>query len=136
MLLTRRLDFCASHRLERADWDPERNRAVFGPELGGGEFGHNYRLEVTVSGIPDPETGMVIDLKQLKEVLVEQIEERFDHRNLNRDTPYFRDRAPTPENFACLIFELLEPALPPGLLHGVRLYATDDCFVDVIRGAA
>ena len=135
MRLTRRLDFCASHRLERSDWEPERNRTVFGPEPGTGEFGHNYRLEVTVGGVPDPETGMVIDLKWLKQVLVEEVEERFDHRNLNDDTSFFRDRAPTPEQFALLIFELLERALPDGLLHQVRLSPAEDCFVDVTRDA-
>ena len=135
MRLTRRLDFCASHRLERADWDPGRNRAAFGPEAGTGEFGHNYRLEVTVECVPDSETGMVIDLKRLKRVLVEEIEDRFDHRNLNDDTPFFRDRAPTPEQFALVIFELLERALPAGLLQQVRLSPAEDGFVDVIRGA-
>ena len=133
MKLTRRLDFCASHRVERRDWTPEQNRAAFGSRAGRGESGHNYRLEVTVAGPPDPETGMLMDLKDLKQILVDEVEARFDHRNLNEDTPYFRDRAPTPEQFADVIFELLDAALPVGLLEQVRLYPNEDCFVDVTR---
>ena len=132
MLLTRRIDFSSAHRLRRADWSDERNGAVFG-EAGGTTTGHNYVLEVTLSGEADRETGMLIDLKDLAAILAAEVAERFDHRNLNEDTPYFQDCAPTPENFARLIFDLLDRALPDGLLHEVRLSPTGDLTVEVRR---
>lgn len=132
LLLTRRIDFSSAHRLRRADWSDARNTSVFGPE-GDTTSGHNYVLEVTLSGEADRETGMLIDLKDLKAILETEVAERFDHRNLNEDTPYFRDRAPTPENFARLIFDLLDSSLPAGLLHEVRLSPTEDLTVEVSR---
>ena len=131
MLISRRIEFSATHRLWRADWDEVRNRAVYGPAAGQKYYGHNYRLEVTVRGAVDPETGMVIDLKALKDVLEREIEERFDHRNLNEDTSYFHDRAPTAENLAAVLFEVLDRALPEGRLARVRLAPTDDLWVEV-----
>ena len=113
------MDFSASGRLERC---AERR-----------EFGHNFALEVTLSGEPDPETGMVMDLKRLKEIMAREVEARFDHRNLNDDTPFFSDRPPTPENLAQVIFGLLDAALPEGMLHGVKLWPTDDLGVEVAR---
>ena len=133
MRITRSMEFSASHRLERADWDPERNRAVFGLKSGQKEYGHNYRLEVTLRGRIDPVTGMLMDLKALKDVLEREVEVRFDHRNLNEDTPYFRNRAPTAENLAQVIFETLDHTLPSGLLERVRVAPTSDFFVEVER---
>ncbi len=133
MLLTRRIDFSASHRCWRPDWDEQRNREAFGPGSSSAGHGHNYRLEVTLQGPVEEDTGMLIDLKQLKEVLDAEVGARFDHRNLNEDTPYFRDRVPTAENFARVIFELPDAALPSGLLHRVRLSPTPDLSVEVTR---
>lgn len=133
MLLTRRIDFSASHRVRRADWDEARNRQVFGPRASGAGHGHNYTLEVTLRGPVDEATGMLVDLKDLKRVLDREIGARFDHRNLNEDTPYFRELAPTAENFAQVIFDLLDVALPGGLLHRVRLSPTPDLSVEVTR---
>jgi 6-pyruvoyltetrahydropterin/6-carboxytetrahydropterin synthase len=131
--ITRRLEFCASHRLCRADWSDEQNRDAFGERAGRKERGHNYTLEVTLRGPADPETGMLMDLKALKGVLEREVEGRFDHRNLNLDTPCFRDRAPTAENFAWVLFEILDGALPPGLLERVRLSPTEDLIVEATR---
>jgi 6-pyruvoyltetrahydropterin/6-carboxytetrahydropterin synthase len=131
--LTRKMELSASHRLWRGDWSDERNRQVYGPEAGERVFGHNYALEVTLAGKLDPETGMVIDLKALQEIMDREIGDRFDHRNLNEDTPFFRDRAPTPESFAAVIFALLDEALPGELLRRVRLAPTDDLWVEVSR---
>lgn len=133
MQISRRMEFSASHRLWRADWDEARNRAVFGPTAGHEEYGHNYVLEVTLQGEVDPETGMLMDLKELKEVLEREVGQRFDHRNLNNDTPHFRDRPATAENLAHLLFELLDRALPEGLLARVRLAPTEDLWVEVRR---
>ena len=102
-------------------------------DASGATSGHNYELEVTVSGEIDPETGMVIDLKDLKELMEREIEARFDHRSLTDDTPYFRDRPATPETFASLIFSLLDAALPKGLLHRIRLSPTPQLSVEVTR---
>ncbi len=110
------MDFSASHR-----------------DASGATTGHNYELEVTISGRVDPETGMVIDLKDLKEVMEREIDARFDHRSLSDDTPYFRDRPVTPETFAALIFSLLDAALPKGMLHRIRLSPTDRLTVEVTR---
>ncbi len=129
--LTRSIDFSTSLRYWRGDWSEERNRSTFGAQAQ--RHGHNYRLEVTVGGHPDPVTGMVIDLKDLKDVLEREIMTRFDHRDLNDDTPFFEKSPPTPENFATVIYEILSEALP-GLLVRVRLRQDEDLWVDVASG--
>ncbi len=129
--LTRAIDFCASLRYERPELSPEENRRVFGRSAV--QHGHNYRLEVTLRGEPDPLTGMVIDLKDLQAVLDREIMERFDHRDLNRDTPYFEKVPPTPENFTLVIGRILIAALPDGLLDRIRLQQDADLWVDLIE---
>jgi 6-pyruvoyltetrahydropterin/6-carboxytetrahydropterin synthase len=126
--LTRAIDFSASLRYALPGLSEEENRGLFGPAAR--QHGHNYRLEVTVQGVPDPATGMVIDLKALKDVLEREIVARFDHRDLNRDTPWFEKQPPTPERFALVIHGLLREALGD-LLHGLRLRQDDDLWVDV-----
>lgn len=127
--LTRSIDFSSSLRYWRGDLPEEQNRRLFG--LQASRHGHNYRLEVTLQGEPDPLTGMVMDLKELKQVLEREIVARFDHRDLNADTPFFEKDPPTPENFARVIHRLLAAALPAGLLLGVRLRQEPDLWVDV-----
>lgn len=112
------MEFSASHRL---------------PETPLAEYGHNYLLWVTLEGPVDAETGMVIDLKDLKHVMDSEIASRFDHRHLNDDTPYFRDSVPTAEHLAQTIFHLLDEALPGSLLQSVRLSPTPDLCVEVSR---
>lgn len=129
--ITRAIEFSSSLRYRVPELSPEENERLFGRAAA--SHGHNYRLEVTLRGEPDPVTGMVMDLKALKDLLEREVEARFDHRDLVTDTPYFEKRVPTPENFALLLYGLLDAALPPGLLHGVRLYQDSDCFVDVGR---
>ncbi len=133
MRLTRRMEFSASHRLWRDDWDAARNREVFGPSASAFSHGHNYEIEVTVDGPVDEETGMVIDLKRLRDVLEDEVGARFDHRDLNVDTEWFRERPATAENFAQVVFELVGRALPDGLLESVRLRPTPDYEVEVSR---
>ena len=127
------MDFSAAHTLWRPDWDEARNRAVYGAAASSLSHGHNYELEVTIRGEVDPETGMVIDLKQLKEIMSAEIEARFDHRNLNEDTEYFRSTPPTAENLTRVIFDLLDRALPGELLYRVRLHPTRELYVEVTR---
>jgi 6-pyruvoyltetrahydropterin/6-carboxytetrahydropterin synthase len=129
--LTRATEFSASLRYLRSDLSAEENRRLFG--LRAHRHGHNYRLEVTVEGEPDPKSGMVMDLAELKDILESEIVRRFDHRDLVDDTPYFEKQVPTPENLALLIRELLLEALPPGMLSRIRLAPDDDHFVEVIE---
>jgi 6-pyruvoyltetrahydropterin/6-carboxytetrahydropterin synthase len=127
--LTRAADFSASLRYWRDDLSAAENRERFGRFAM--QHGHNYRVEVSVRGEPDPVTGMVMDLKDLKDVIEREIMARFDHRDLNRDTPWFEKTPPTPERFALVIFELLRGALGPRL-HAVRLRQDEDLWVDVV----
>jgi 6-pyruvoyltetrahydropterin/6-carboxytetrahydropterin synthase len=128
ILLTKRVEFCAAHRYVNSRWTVEENQRVFGKC--GNEHGHNYILEITVQGEPSPDTGMVMDLKALKDLITEAVVDRFDHKHLNRDVPYFKEKVPTPENLAVVIWELLEPRLELCRLHRVRLYEDGSCFVD------
>ena len=132
--LTRAIEFSTSLRYWNPDWSEERNRARFGPRAR--RHGHNYRLEVTLAGEPDPTTGMVMDLKDLQDLLEREVMARFDHRDLNRDTPWFEKEPPTPENLARVIHRLLADALPEGLLHHIRLYEDPDTFVEIAAEAS
>ena len=99
VLLTKRIEFAAAHRYIKAEWDEARNRAVFGPCYNPPAHGHNYMVEVTVLGEVDPKTGMVVNLFDLKRILLNVLEE-FDHKNLNLDMPYFESRIPTSQGRA------------------------------------
>ena len=99
--LTKRIEFCAAHRYANPRWSADENTRVFGPCVN--LHGHNYVLEVTIQGEPAPETGMVMDLKVLKDLILDTVMDRFDHKNLNVDVPFFADTIPTPENLAMVI---------------------------------
>jgi 6-pyruvoyltetrahydropterin/6-carboxytetrahydropterin synthase len=129
--LTRAIEFSSSLRCVHPELPPEENERLYGPAAR--QHGHNYRLEVTLRGEPDPRTGMVIDLKELQEVLDREIMRRFDHRDLNRDTPYFEKLAPTHENLARVIERLLLAALPGGSLDRIRLQPELDTWVEIVR---
>jgi 6-pyruvoyltetrahydropterin/6-carboxytetrahydropterin synthase len=130
--ITRAIEFCSSLRLRIGALSDAENRRRFGALAE--RHGHNYRLEVSLLGMPDARTGMVVDLKDVKDVLEREVMARFDHRDLNDDTEFFEKRPPTAENLAQLIFELLGRAFPAGLLERVRLYEGPDHWVDVERG--
>jgi 6-pyruvoyltetrahydropterin/6-carboxytetrahydropterin synthase len=130
VLLTKRIEFAAAHRYVKPEWDEAKNRAVFGPCYNPPAHGHNYMLEVTVAGEVDPHTGMVINLFDLKRVLLAVIEE-FDHKNLNLDMPHFKDRIPTSENLARVLWTKLQIQKDIGTLHAIRLYEDEDLYVDV-----
>ncbi len=98
--------------------------------------GHNYTLEVTVAGEPDPMTGMVLDLKDLKEILEREVMQRMDHRFLNYEVPELAGQIPTCENIARVIWRLLDPQIKQGKLHRVRLYETPDLFADCYRNGS
>ena len=132
--LTRAIEFSSSLRYARPELSAEENARLFGRRAS--QHGHNYRLEVTLRGEPDPKTGMVIDLKHLQDLLEREIMARFDHRDLNRDTDFFEKDPPTPENFLLVIERLLRAALPPGLLDRIRLQQDEDLWVDWIEPLA
>ena len=128
--LTRKAEFSASHYYHNPAFSPQENARLFGKCSNPNGHGHNYLLEVTVKGDVDPGTGMVLDLKQLKEVLNREVLEVLDHRFLNREVAAFASRIPTTENVAVEIWRMLEGKLPAGGLHRIRLYETHDLFVD------
>jgi len=132
MLITRRVEFSASHVCCNPALTDEENRRLFGAAANPHGHGHNYVLEVTVEGTPDPVTGMVLDLKLLKDILHQEVVEAYDHRFLNREVLPFDRVIPTPENIAIDIWNRLEPRLVGGRgrLHGVRVYETADLYVD------
>jgi 6-pyruvoyltetrahydropterin/6-carboxytetrahydropterin synthase len=132
VLLTKRIEFAAAHRYYRPEWDEAKNRAVFGRCYNPPAHGHNYLLDVTVSGEVDPKTGMVINLFDLKRVLLSVLEE-FDHKNLNLDMPYFANRIPTSENLALVLWTKLAEQKDIGVLHAIRLYEDEDLYADVTR---
>jgi 6-pyruvoyltetrahydropterin/6-carboxytetrahydropterin synthase len=136
VLLTRKIEFSASHRYHNPALSPEENRRVFGKCNNPHGHGHNYTLEVTVGGEPDPVTGMVLDLKELKDILEREIMQRMDHRFLNYEVHELAGKIPTCENVAQVIWELLEPKITKGRLHRVRLYESPDLFADCYRSAA
>ena len=126
----RREHFNAAHRLYRPDWSDEQNSATFGKCSLPHYHGHNYELEVKVVGEVDPVTGFVMDLKELSDLVAEEVLDRYDHRNLNVDTEEFRTLNPTAENIAIVIYERLRPRLNPGLDLFIRLYETPRNFVE------
>jgi 6-pyruvoyltetrahydropterin/6-carboxytetrahydropterin synthase len=132
MLITRKVEFSASHVCRSPQLTEEENRSVFGPAANPHGHGHNYVLEVSLEGDPDPVTGMVLDLKELKEILNREIVEPYDHRFLNYEVPPFDKVVPTVENIALDIWERLETKLrqPGRRLHSVRVYETPDLYVD------
>jgi 6-pyruvoyltetrahydropterin/6-carboxytetrahydropterin synthase len=138
MFVTRKVDFSSSHVCRLPGLSDAENIRLFGPESSANGHGHNYVLEVTVEGEPDPVTGMVIDLKKLKQILEEQIVTPMDHRFLNAEVKPFDEVLPTAANLARNIWERLAPLLDTSTtsLARVRLFETDDLYVDVTREEA
>lgn len=125
----RKAHFNAAHRLHNPSWSDEKNTEVFGKCNMPNYHGHNYVMEVKVTGEIDPDTGYVIDLGILKAIINEEILERYDHRNLNLDIPEFKNVNPTAENIAVEIFNRLRKRLDNSLSLGLRLYETERNFV-------
>ncbi len=132
--VTRRETFSASHRLYNPAFSDEQNRAVFDKCANPNGHGHNYVLEVTVTGPPDPATGYVIDLKELKRIIRAEVTDKLDHRNLNLDVDFLKGVIPTAENIAVAIWRVLEPRIPSGVLSCVRLRETENNVVEYRGG--
>ena len=128
--LTRKAEFSASHYYHNPEFSPEENRRIFGKCNNPNGHGHNYTLEVTVKGEVDPRSGFVVDLKQLKEVLNREVLDALDNRFLNKEVPEFATRIPTTENIAISVWQRLQERLEHAQLHRVRVYETQDLFVD------
>ena len=126
----RKEHFNAAHRLNNPAWDETTNKRVFGKCNNPHFHGHNYELEIKVTGVPDPETGYVMDLKLLSDIVQENVLERFDHKNLNDDTAEFKNLNPTAENIAIVIFNILRDKIEPEFDLHIRLYETERNFVD------
>ena len=122
--------FNAAHRLYNRGWEDSRNQEVFGKCNNPNYHGHNYELVVKVVGVPDPENGYVIDIKNLSSLINREIIERFDHKNLNLDTKEFQDLNPTAENIAIVCYELLRPHIQSDKELQVRLYETPRNYVE------
>jgi len=132
MVITRKVEFSASHVCRNPQLSETENRRLFGMAANPHGHGHNYVVEVSLAGDPHPVTGMVLDLKELKEVLNREVVEPYDHRFLNYEVPPFDRVIPTTENIARDIWRRLEPHLNRGgcKLHSVRVYETPDLYVD------
>ncbi|HYV53358.1 MAG TPA: 6-carboxytetrahydropterin synthase [Chitinophagaceae bacterium] len=126
----RREHFNAAHRLYNAAWDYSKNEKVFGKCALPNYHGHNYEMEVKVTGEPDKETGYVVDLKLLSDIIRREVVQRFDHQNLNLDTEEFKNLNPTAENIVIVIYKLLRPYIDSKFDLQVRLYETPRNFVE------
>jgi len=128
--VSRQEHFNAAHRLYNPAWSDEKNDKVFGKCNNPNFHGHNYLLIVTLTGDPDPATGYVFDLKELSDLINANVIRQFDHKNLNLDTPYFRDLNPTAENIAVVIWNILRKQIDNRLELKVKLYETERNFVE------
>ncbi|MEO1513610.1 MAG: 6-carboxytetrahydropterin synthase [Bacteroidota bacterium] len=126
----RRAHFNAAHRLHNPSWSDDKNQEVFGSCNNPYYHGHNYELEVKVSGEVDPMTGYLIDLKILKDIIKEEVENRFDHKNLNLETEEFKTLNPTAENICYVIHKLIKGRLEEKYDLAVRLYETPRNYVE------
>jgi 6-pyruvoyltetrahydropterin/6-carboxytetrahydropterin synthase len=133
--ITRKVEFSASHFYNNPNFSAEENRRIFGKCNNPLGHGHNYTLEVTIGGEPDPNTGMVLDLKELKEILQREVMDRMDHRHLNYEVPELAGKIPTCENIAAVIWQLLESKISRGKLDRVRLYESPSLFADCTLGS-
>ncbi|TDU42737.1 6-pyruvoyltetrahydropterin/6-carboxytetrahydropterin synthase [Gelidibacter sediminis] len=127
--VSRKAHFNAAHRLFKKEWSDAQNESVFGKCSNPNYHGHNYDLIVSVTGEIDQETGFVIDMKVLKDIIKEEIEEAFDHKNLNVEVEEFKNLNPTAENIAVVIYNKLKPKLKSGLKLTITLYETQRNFV-------
>ena len=123
--VSRKEHFNAAHRLFNPDWSSEKNQEVFGKCNNPNFHGHNYELIVSVVGEPDPETGYVYDMKKLSDLIRSHVLDRFDHKNLNLDTEYFKSRNPTAENIAIVIWNILREKIESTLDLKVIVYETE-----------
>ncbi len=132
IFVTRKEHFNAAHKLFKPEWSPEENLRIFGKCSNPNWHGHNYELFVTVKGTPDPSTGFVMDLKKLSTIIKAKVIEKVDHKNLNLDVDFMKDKMPSTEILAIAIWEQIESEVSSSgcLLHCIKLYETENNFVE------
>ena len=128
--LTRREHFCASHVLSNPKFSATENFEIYGKCASPNGHGHNYELEVTVAGTPNPDTGMILDLKKLSEIIDREILEKVDHKHLNIDVDFLKGIIPTAENLAIIFWNILQPKLPAGKLYSIKVYETPNNYAE------
>lgn len=130
--ITRKESFNAAHKLARPDWDDEKNASVFGKCANPNWHGHNYTLFITVKGEINPETGFLVDLKWLKKIINELVIDKIDHKNINLDVEFMKDKLASTENLAIAVWEQLHSAISKGgaNLHSVKIYETENNYVE------
>jgi 6-pyruvoyltetrahydropterin/6-carboxytetrahydropterin synthase len=133
MYITRKTEFCASHRLFNPAFSDEKNTSIYGPCANPNGHGHNYFLEVTIEGDVVQDTGMVFEFGSLKKLIEEEVIRKVDHKNLNVDVEFLRDIIPTAENMAVTFWNILDTKITDGRLYELKLYESDRNFV-VYRG--
>jgi 6-pyruvoyltetrahydropterin/6-carboxytetrahydropterin synthase len=134
LYVSRKEHFNAAHKLYNPKWTPEKNVEVFGPCANENWHGHNFDLIITVKGSPDPLTGFVVDLKKLSTLIREDVIDKLDHKNLNLDVDFMKDKLASCENLVVEIWKILEHKIPTitkhGMLHRIRLYETPRNYVE------
>jgi 6-pyruvoyltetrahydropterin/6-carboxytetrahydropterin synthase len=134
LYVSRKEHFNAAHKLYNPDWSKEKNEEVFGPCANENWHGHNFEIIVTIKGETDPETGFVIDLKKLSTLIQTEVTDKLDHKNLNLDVDFMKDKRASCENLVTEIWKILAPKISTitkfGSLHSIRLYETPRNYVD------
>ena len=128
--LTRKEHFCASHRLFNPKFSEKKNLEIYGKCAYPNGHGHNYEIEVTVAGNPDAQTGMILDLKKLADIIEQEIITRVDHKHLNFDVEFLNGIIPTAENLATVFWNILQPKIAAGKLYSIRVYETPNNFAE------
>jgi len=127
-LITKVFHFCAAHQYGHSDWSDEKNKDVFGPDAQ--VHGHNYKLEVTVTGAIDPETGFVVDLGELSQIVTANVINKLDHSQFEKDIPWFKDKQPSSENLVIFIWEEISKHLKSAKLQRIRIVETPTIYTD------
>ena len=130
VLITRRITFSSAHQLLNINLSDEENLEIFGKCFNPNGHGHNYTLEVTLKAPISEKTGMVINLSQLKKIMIDEIKQRFDHKHLNKDVDVFKKLNPTAENIVVVIWEILRETISESQLHKIKLIETENNFVE------
>jgi len=131
--VTKRMTFCSGHRLYNPEYSDQKNREVFGACSNPNGHGHNYILEVSVTGPVDPKSGMIVNLKKMKAIIQKEIIDKVDHKNLNLDVAFMKDIIPTTENFAARIWDILDRKFPNKMLSRIVMWESENNKVEITR---
>ncbi len=132
--LTRKEHFCAAHMVRNEAWSEEKNIEVFGKCANRNWHGHNYDLYVTIKGNPNPDTGFIMNVKELSKIIRREVLESLDHKNLNLDVPFMQGKMTSTENLAIAIWNILEPHFTDSKLHCVKLHEASSMYVEYFGG--